>query len=123
MNTKATGYNTKGTYPSSVDECAQAVTAAQYAASQGTRVYSVAYGSESSGCTVATGGTDTTSITPCQTMEQIASNPQYFFSDYNQSGSGSTCQSASQPTTNLKQIFTDIAGDFTLARLIPDNTP
>jgi Flp pilus assembly protein TadG len=123
MNTKASGYNTKGTYPSSVDECAQAVTAAQYAAAQGTRVYSVAYGSEATGCEVSEGGTDTTTITPCTTMQQIASNPQYFYSDYNQSGSGSTCQSASQPTTNLKQIFTDIAGDFTLARLIPDNTP
>jgi Flp pilus assembly protein TadG len=110
-----------GTYPSWVNECGQAITAAKYAASQKTRVYSVAYGSASSGCSTDTSGTYK-NYTPCQTMEAIASAPQYFFSDYNQSGSGSTCQSASQPTTNLNQIFTDIAGDLTVARLIPDNT-
>jgi len=56
-------------------------------------------------------------------MEDMASAPQYFFSDYNQSGSGSTCQSASQPTTNINQIFGQIANDLTVARLIPDSTP
>jgi hypothetical protein len=55
-------------------------------------------------------------------MEGIASATQYFFSDYTQSGSSSTCVSASQPTTNLNQIFTEIAMDFTVARLIPDGT-
>jgi hypothetical protein len=57
-------------------------------------------------------------------MEEIASAPQYFFSDYGQSGSGidTSCVSSAQPTSNLNQIFTQIAGDLTVARLIPNNT-
>jgi hypothetical protein len=55
-------------------------------------------------------------------MQAIASSAQNFFSDYTQSGSSSTCISGSQPTSNLNQIFTDIAGDLTVARLIPNNT-
>lgn len=109
---------TSGTYPSTKDQCAQAVTAANAATTAGTRVYTVAYGAESSGC-----GTDSPAITPCQVMEDMASAPQYFFSDYTAGGSGvdSSCISASQPTSNLDQIFTDIATDFTHARLIPNS--
>ena len=116
--------NGNGTYPSYVDECGQAIIAAKAATAAGTHVYTVAYGSGASGC-----ATDTTTaagykgVTPCQTMQDMASAPQYFFSDYNQSGSGSTCQSASQPTTNINQIFGQIANDLTVARLIPDSTP
>jgi Flp pilus assembly protein TadG len=110
---------TSGVYPSTVNQCHQAITAAQAAATAGTKVYAVAYGAESSGCS-----SDSPAITPCQTMQDIASTPQYFFSDYGQSGSGvdTTCISAAQPTSNLNQIFTDIAGDLTVARLIPNGT-
>jgi hypothetical protein len=103
------------------NECGQAITAAKDAANAGTKVYAVAYGAESSGCSTDTSGAYK-GYTPCQTMEAIASAPQNFFSDYTQSGSGSTCISASQPTSNLNQIFTDIAGDLTVAKLIPNNT-
>lgn len=106
---------TSGTYPSTRQECHQAVTAAQAAAAAGTRVYSVAYGAASSGCS-----TDTNpSISPCQTMQEMASSPSTFFSDY--AAGSSSCQSAARPTTNLNQIFTEIAGDFTTARLVPMN--
>jgi hypothetical protein len=109
---------TSGTYPSTKQQCHQAINAAAAAAAAGTKVYAVAYGAEASGCS-----TDTSpSITPCQTMEGIASSPQYFFSDYTQSGTTGSCISASQPTSNLNQIFTDIAGDLTVARLIPNGT-
>jgi hypothetical protein len=109
---------TSGTYPSTKNECAQAVTAAKYATSNGTTVYSVAYGSGSSGCAA-----DNPSITPCQTMTQMASAPQNFYSDYLQSGSGSTCVSASNPNdTSIAKIFADIRTDFTKARLIPNGT-
>lgn len=109
---------TSGTYPSTKQQCAQAVTAANAATTAGTRVYTVAYGAESSGC-----GTDTSpTITPCQTMQKMASSSQYFFSDYTATGGTSSCVSASQPTTNLQQIFTDIATSFTVARLIPNST-
>ena len=109
--------STSGTYPSSRNECQQAVIAAQAATAAGTLVYTVAYGSASSGCS-----TDSSGITPCQTMQQMASYPQNFFSDYTATGGTSSCVSAAQPTTNLNQIFTQIAGSLTVGRLIPDNT-
>ena len=110
---------TSGVYPSTKQQCHQAITAAQWAAGQGvggTKVYSVAYGAESSGCTTDTNPT----ITPCQTMQKIASSPAYFYTDY--TSSSNSCVSASQPTTSLNQIFTMIGESFTVARLIPDNT-
>jgi len=109
---------TSGTYPSTKQQCAQAVTAAQAAATAGTIVYTVAYGAESSGC-----GTDTSpTITPCQTMEKMASASQNFYSDYTATGGTSSCVSSSQPTTNLNQIFTDIATSLSVPRLIPNGT-
>ena len=112
-----TSTNSNGTYPSSVKQCQQAITAAQAATAAGTRVYTVAYGATSSGCS-----TDGGALTPCQTMQQMASAPQYFFSDYTASQGGGACISAAQSTSNLNQIFTQIASDLTVARLIPDNT-
>jgi hypothetical protein len=112
-----TGASTSsGVYPSTKNQCQQAITAAAAATAAGTRVYTVAYGASSSGCS-----TDAT-LTPCTTMQQIASAPQYFFSDYTASANKGNCISASQSTTNLNQIFTQIAGDFTVARVIADNT-
>jgi Flp pilus assembly protein TadG len=125
MNSSSnSAWNNSGTYPSALDQCQQAVEAADYAKSQGTTVYSVAYGSESSGCT-----TDSTNmapinqanITPCQVMSEIASGPSYFYSDYNQSGSGSTCVSLTGPV-ELADIFGDILPDLLLVRLIPNGT-
>jgi len=113
-----------GHYPSYVDECGQSIQAAKAATAAGTHVYTVAYGSGSTGCNSDTTNTQGyQGVTPCQTMEYMASAPQYFFSDYKQSGSGSTCQSAAQPVTSLSQIFVQIANNLTSARLIPDNTP
>jgi Flp pilus assembly protein TadG len=110
---------TSGIYPSLKNQCLQAVQAAQNAAAAGTLVYAVSYGSEGSGC--ASDSSD--GLTPCTTMEQIASAPQNFFSDYTATGASGACISAAQPTTNLNTIFTQIAGDLTAARLIPDGTP
>lgn len=107
-----------GTYTSSIQECHQAVTAAQAAASAGTKVYTVAYGAESSGC-----ATDLLpAITPCQTMENMASSSAYFYSDYTATGGSGACVSASQPTSGLNQIFKSIAADLTVSRLIPNGT-
>jgi hypothetical protein len=101
-------------YPKS-NYCHQAITEANKAKTAGTRVYAVAYGAASSGC-----DKDSPTITPCQTMQQIASSAATFFSD---GGSAkNSCVSASRPTTALNQIFTEIAGDLTVARLIPNNT-
>jgi len=109
---------TSGVYISTKQECHQAITAAGAAATAGTRVYAVAYGAEASGCTTDTSPT----ITPCQTMQQIASSPSYFFSDYTATGGSSSCISAAQPATSLGQIFQAIAMDLTDAKLIPNNT-
>ncbi len=68
---------TSGVYPSTKNQCHQAVTAAQAATAAGTMVYTVAYGADSSGCS-----TDSPSISPCQTMQQMASDSAKFFSDY-----------------------------------------
>lgn len=118
FDTTNANYNkTPGTYPSSTQQCAQAVTAAQYATAAGTRVYTVAYGSATSGAC----GSDTGTYAgnSCLTLQKMASSTRYFYSaDYNSSNS---CQSVAQPTSSLAQIFTDIANDFTNARLIPDN--
>ncbi len=108
---------TSGTYPSTINQCHQAVTAAQSAASAGTLVYSVAYGAEASGCT-----TDSPAITPCQTMEDMASSPQYFFSDYTATGGSSSCISSAQPITGLNQIFAAIVTTLSRVKLIPNGT-
>ncbi len=124
---------TTGLYPSAKDECQQAIMAAQAAATAGTTVYSVAYGSEGSGCLTSSGGTDSSSIvtgitgftlsalTPCQTMLDIASSTGTFYSDYNQSGSGSTCQDASHTVSSMYDIFASISASFTTPRLLPND--
>lgn len=128
---------TWGTYPDFHDECQQAIAAAHSAYLAGTRVYAMAYGSQSDGCGVAGSGatvTDTTTVTtganqsftaatltPCITMENIASSLDYFYSDWNQSGSGSTCVDNSHTTTNLSDIALAIAATFSEPRLLPNN--
>jgi Flp pilus assembly protein TadG len=117
-------WNNSGTYPSALDQCQQAVEAADYAKSQGTTVYAIGYGSESSGCT--TDSTNMTpinqaNITPCQVMSEMASGPSYFYSDYNQSGSSSTCTSTGTSVTSLNDIFTAIGNDLLTVRLIPNS--
>jgi hypothetical protein len=130
----------KGTYPSYVDDCQQAIVASQKATKAGTMVYAVAYGSESTGCGVRGGSsaaTDTSivatglnalftlsTLTPCMTMENIASSMSKFFSDYMQTGSGSTCMNTKNTENNnsLNAIFKLIAGGLGSARLIPNGT-
>ncbi len=113
-----------GSYPSWIDECGQAATAAQTIAGQGTRIYSIAYGSESSGC-----NTDGGTPTPCNSMRHLSSSywatpstDQYFYADSNQSGSGidTSCNSnVNNTVTNLKSIFLAISNDLQNSRLIP----
>ena len=111
-----------GSYPSYADECLQGFYAANAATSAGTRVYTVAYGSPTSGCSTDASSYYGIQVSPCAAMEYMASAPQYFYSDYNQSGSNSTCYSSAQSVSSLSGIFTAIAADLTTARLIPDNT-
>ena len=118
FQTAAPGFSTtSGTYPSSKNQCAQAVTAAKAATAAGTTVYTVAYGAATTGtCSTDTG---TYAGSSCAALRDMASTLASFYSaDYNSSNG---CQSQAQPTSNLNQIFTSIANDFTQSRLIPDN--
>jgi hypothetical protein len=114
---------TSTTYPSALQQCAQAIAAAQAAWAAGTRVYSVNFGAEATGCTTDTSPT----IAPCQTMLQMATYPSgststTYFSDDPSSGVDPSCVAAARPTSSLNQIFQAIAGDLTYAKLIPNNT-
>ncbi|MGA2558229.1 MAG: pilus assembly protein TadG-related protein [Terracidiphilus sp.] len=142
-----------GTYPSDVGDCGQAVVAASASKSAGTLIYAVAYGSpatgsfswnsndisdsiNNAGCPTDQNsffsafhlGSNTSAypgISPCQTMQDIASTPnsEYFYSDYNQSGSNSQCYSSNTESPSaLADIFATIAGKLSKARLIPDST-
>jgi len=163
---------TNGTYPSVIDACQQAIQATQYAAAQGTRVYTVAYGSENGGCLYYSNGVGTatstvlagktngsgdgsdvsplltfseplnvplnsiTDVVPCNTIMNMASDLAYFYSDANQEGSSghngksnsidsvdTNCTSPDHPSMqSLNDIFQDIYGSLTAARLIPNNT-
>lgn len=130
------GVNGKGLYPDWYDQCQQAIQAAQYASNHSTTVFSVAYGSGNSGCNSGwgVGLTDTTlvatgqnqsfnlsSLTPCVTMENIASSLGTFYSDYKQGGTTGTCVDSGHSTISLSEIFQAIATTFTTPRLIPNN--
>jgi hypothetical protein len=112
-------------YPA-MNECNQAVSAATAAKNAGILIYSVSYGSETTGCNTVP---ETPALTPCQTMQDIASLPngtpgntpsQYFFSQAT-SGGAVVCAGA-RPSSSLSQAFQEIAGDLTTARLIPNGT-
>lgn len=125
---------TFGLYPDFNDPCQQAMMAAQYAMNAGTRMYAVAYGSESSGCTdttfVATGSmnvsfTSASQVIPCLTMENMASpgqtaaDPWYFYTDGSSQANG--CKDSSHTSTNLGSIFSAIVATFTKPQLLPNN--
>jgi Flp pilus assembly protein TadG len=119
MGAPATG---NGLYPSWNGMCGQAITASQYAASQGTVVYAVAYGSESVGCTSDLLISAYPGINPCNTMADIAQPSVNYFSDYNAPGGDPGCVSGYRSATTLSSIFKEIAVDLTAARLIPNGT-
>jgi Flp pilus assembly protein TadG len=137
--------NTAGTYPSAFNQCEQGVVAAQAATAAGTTVYTVAYGTQASGCKTDQSGfsitiganrygyggttyknTNPNNMTPCQAMQNMASRSSTFYSDYSAAGNGSnndsSCQGASQSDTKLDDIFAAIAGNLSTARLIPNST-
>jgi hypothetical protein len=116
-----TGATPLGIYPSWYGECGQAISAANFASGQGTTVYTVAYGSPASGCTTDVNAGLYPNVSPCDSLAYMATHSWDFFSDYRQTGSGSTCVAA-QAVVSLSDIFLQIAGDLTVARLIPNNT-
>jgi Flp pilus assembly protein TadG len=95
------------------NECHEAITAAQTAKTAGTWVYTVSYGSPSSGCS-----TDKSpSITPCAALLAIASDPTKFYAD-----TTAACPAGANPTSGLTNLFQNIGTSLTSARMLPDNT-
>jgi len=127
--TNASGYESY-TYPSALGECGQAVLASQYAATQGTTVYTIGYGTETSGgcltdatysATVTTnGGSWKPGDQPCAAMAAMASSQLNFYSD-----DGNGCEATSpsnQSITALTAIFRAITNNMTVPRLIPNGS-
>jgi hypothetical protein len=118
----ASQLNSNGTYPSMIDQCQQAISAAQYAASNGTTVYVVAYQSPTSGCS-----TDAAAYRdPCSNLQAMALKagsttpyPANFYSDATTANKGA-CTSTANPNLTLNQVFQSVAVSFTVARLIPN---
>lgn len=121
---------TDPTYPSALGECGQAVLAAQYAAGAGTTVYTIGYGSPTSGscttdatysATVTTnGGSWAPGMQACNALAAMASAQTNFYSD-----DGSGCQAtapSNQSLTQLTAIFRAITNNLTSPRLIPVGT-
>ena len=116
---------TTGVYPSAKDQCQQGITAAQYASSHGTTVYTIAYGAASSSSGYCT--TDSPAISPCSALKQMstgyvsANDAPNFYSDATASQNKGQCTSADNPNLSLKGIFGNISAQLTKARLIPSN--
>jgi Flp pilus assembly protein TadG len=89
-------------------QCGQYVTAAQAATTAGTTVYTVSYGSPTSGC--SSGDT----YNPCTAMQAAASSSSTFYS----TGSPCTAPISSNNASNLPSIFTQIAVNLTKPRLL-----
>jgi hypothetical protein len=135
--------NSWGIYPDENNDCQQAMIAAQYAISQGTEVFGVAYGSESGGCLTTSSGTDSTNasaltpavkvkgnfdvqitatsqIVPCVTIENIADSWARFFAETSSSGCSGTLMT--NPVSGLASIFNQITGDLgPTPRLVPNS--
>jgi Flp pilus assembly protein TadG len=127
--TNPSGYNSY-TYPSALGECGQAVLASQFAANSGTMVYTIGYGSPTSGsclsdrtysASVTThGGTWGPGKQACQALAAMASAQVNFYSD-----DGSGCQAtapSNQNLTKLTAIFRAIVNNLTSPRLIPNSS-
>jgi hypothetical protein len=124
-----TGYQSYA-YPSALGMCGQAVLAAQAAATAGTTVYTIGYGSPTSGgclsdktysTSVGTnGGSWGPGDQPCQALAAMASSAVNFYSDDGQ-GCEATAPS-NQNLTKLTAIFRAIVDNMSSPRLIPNGT-
>jgi hypothetical protein len=110
--------------------CGQAVLAAQAAANAGTAVYTIGYGSPTSGGCLSdktysasvglSGRSWAAGDQPCQAMAAMASSAVNFYSD-----DGAGCQATAPSNQNIKQltaIFRAITKQMSSPRLIPNGT-
>jgi hypothetical protein len=139
--TNGVGYTTRtgtGQYPDITQQCQQTIMASQYAQSQGTRVYGVAYGSETGGCSTDnkvvvtnTSGDpvtigSTSQIVPCTIMEDMSSATgassglqYYFYGDVTSEANG--CITNVNTGDGVNDIFNGILETLTAPRLV-DNS-
>ena len=127
------GYNCPA-YPSALGMCGQAVQAAQAATAAGTIVYTIGFGSETSGC--ASDQTYTTTSgssngaegwpggpqpgTPCNAIAAMASNENTFYSD---NSAGCPALVSTNSGNSISVDFQQIVAGLTSPRLIPNGTP
>ncbi len=121
-------------YPSALGMCGQAVQAAHAATAAGTIVYTIGFGSESSGCTsdqtYTVTSTDTDGAeawpggpqprTPCNAIAAMASSANTFYSD---NTNGCPALIAANSGNSLNVDFEEIVAGLTSPRLIPSGTP
>jgi hypothetical protein len=120
---------TSYTYPSAVGECGQGVYQAQLAITAGTAVYTIGYGSQTSGCTTDAqysgtytngGGSWQAGYSPCRALAAMASSVANVYSD---DANGCVAPAPTNAAiTALTTIFHQIAGGLTTPRLIPNGT-
>ncbi len=116
MSASSSNLNSSGNYPSQTHQCQQAIDVAAAAKATGTRIYTVGYGVANNGCS-----TDS-SLSACKTLRQIASSDTNFFVDTSSVAcAGATSVTMNGKTNTLSAIFTAIAGDLTLPRLLPNS--
>jgi Flp pilus assembly protein TadG len=118
MSASNSNLSSSGNYPSKTHQCQQAIDVATAAKAAGTQIYTVGYGVASGGCS-----TDS-SLTACKTLRSIASSDTHFFADTSSiKCTGATSVTMDGDVDTLGAIFTAIAGDMTIPRLLPNNIP
>ena len=105
-STKQLGTAFSNTYN---QECQTAINDAATAKAAGTLIYTVAYIGGESASSTCSDGSD--SLSPCTTMQDIATSSAYFYSD--------TCSNAIGGTASLNSIFGQITYTLTKPRLLP----
>jgi Putative Tad-like Flp pilus-assembly len=103
------------------NQCQEAITAAETATAAGTWVYSAAYGSSTATGSSSTCTTDSSGISACATMQQMASTPKMFFAS---SALESTCTSTmNASSTNLVTVLQALGTSLgSTPRLLPNTT-
>lgn len=106
FNASLTQLNNQTAYQTG--QCDRAIAAAQAATAAGTKVFSVAYGASTSGC--SSGDTHN----PCTTMQSMASDPSKFYT----TSSGCQLNGSPNPPSKLPSVFQAITSQLTKPRML-----
>ena len=106
FNASLAQLNNQTTYQTG--QCGRAVAAAQAATAAGTKVFTVAYGAATSGC--SSGDTHN----PCTTMQSMASDSSKFYT----TSSGCQLNGSPNPPSKLPSVFQAITSQLTKPRML-----